>query len=420
MKYYKVGKTEKLEGEIKIQGSKNSVLPIIAASVMVDDIVTIYNCPDISDVRDMIELLEVMGITTCFFDNTLYIDGTKVSNVELEREQMCKTRGGILFLGALLSRFNEAKVAYPGGCDIGKRPIDIHLEGMSLMNVTIADEDEIIEAYTEELIGDEIILRYPSVGATENLMMLAVKARGITKLRNVAKEPEIIDLQDFLNARGANITGAGTDCITIHGVDELYGGSYRVIGDRMVAATYMAATAAIGGKVKLHNINGNYLKSEINCLRKMGCYVKYNKKNIFIARDKKRKLRALPYIEMTPYPGIATDAGTMLVVAMLCGDGISVLEDTVFEERYKVVDELQSLGAIATVLKGRIVVVYGNEKLKGCEVAARDLRGGAALIIAGLIAEGNTYVFGSEYICRGYEDIARDLSCLGADITEEI
>ncbi len=420
MKCYKVGKTKSLEGNIKIQGAKNSVLPIIAASAMIDDIVTIHNCPDISDVRDMTELLNTLGITTCFYENTLYIDGTKAVNVKLEKEVMSKTRGAILLLGALLARFNEAGVAYPGGCDIGMRPIDIHLEGMTLMNVAVSDEDGNVEAYTEELIGNEIILRYPSVGATENLMMVATLAKGTTKLRNVAKEPEIIDLQDFLNKMGANITGAGTDTITIKGVEGLQGRSYSVIGDRMVAATYMIATAAVSGRVRLENVNGNYLKSEINCLRKMGCYVKHNKKGILISRDKKRPLRAMPAIELTPYPGIATDAGTMLLVAMLCADGVSVMEDKVFENRYRMVEELCNMGAAAAVLKGRIVALCGGESLKGCEVMANDLRGGAALVVAGMLAEGHTYVYGTEYICRGYEDIVRDFKSLGADITEEI
>ncbi len=419
MSYYKVGKTDKLEGEINIQGSKNSVLPIIAASVMVDDIVSIYNCPDIKDVHEIIGLLEKLGMTVCFFDNMLYIDGTKAKNVPLEKEEMSKTRGGIILLGALVSRFGEASVAHPGGCNIGRRPVDIHLDGMSRLNIAVSDDDEVVEAYTNKLVASDITLKFPSVGATENLMMMAVKAEGVTRLNNVAKEPEIIEFQDFLNRLGANIKGAGTDCITILGVEKLHGCHYRVMGDRMVAATYLAATAAVGGSVKLKNIKGEYLREEINNLKKMGCYVKVRKNYVYISRDKNRKLRPLMCLETGPYPAFSTDAGTPFVVALLMAEGISVLKENIFERRYKVVEELVKLGASATVIKGRIVVVCGDEELEGNDVYVSDLRGGAALVIAGLVANGTTRVHNIEYIQRGYENIAKDLKCLGANISEE-
>ena len=419
MSYYKIKKTDKLEGEINIQGSKNSVLPIIAASVMVEDIVSIYNCPDISDVHDIIRLLEKLGMTVCFFDNMLYIDGTNVKNIPLQREEMSKTRGGIMLLGALVGRFGEASVAHPGGCNIGKRPVDIHLDGMSRLNIAVSDDNEVIEAYTDKLIADEITLKFPSVGATENLMMMAVKAKGVTKLYNVAREPEIIDFQDFLNCLGANVKGAGTECITISGVEKLHGCHYRVMGDRMVAATYMAATAAVGGSVKLKNIKGEYLREEINNLRKMGCYVKFRKNYVYISKDKKRKLRSLMHLETGPYPAFSTDAGTSFVAALLTADGISILKENIFERRYKVVEELVKLGASATVIKGRIVVVCGDEELEGTDVYVSDLRGGAALVIAGLVSNGTTKVHNIEYIQRGYENIVRDLKYLGAKISEE-
>ena len=420
MAYYKVEKTDRLEGEVKIQGSKNSVLPIIAASVMAEDIVSIYNCPDISDVRDIIELLEKLGMIVCFFDNMLYIDGTNAKNVSFDKEEMSKTRGGIILLGALIARFGEARIAYPGGCNIGKRPIDIHLDGISRLNVAISDDDEIVEAYTDKVVGSEITLKFPSVGATENLMMLATKAKGVTKIYNAAKEPEIIDLQDFLNKLGANITGAGTDCIIIKGVDKLKGGSYKVIGDRMVAATYMAATAAVGGKVKLKNVCHEYLKEEISYLRKMGCYVKCRKDYILVARDVKKKLRSVLNLETGPYPEFATDAGACFVAALLMADGISVLRENIFDDRYKVVNEMNRLGAMATVINGKIVVICGSEYLVGEKVYATDLRGGAALVVAGLMSLGTTQVHNIHYIIRGYENIVRDLKCIGANITEEI
>ncbi len=420
MSYYKVEKTDKLEGEVNVQGSKNSVLPIIAASVMVDDVVSIYNCPDISDVHEIIRLLEKLGMTVCFFDNMLYIDGRNVKNVPLEREEMSKTRGGIMLLGALVSRFGEASVAHPGGCNIGRRPVDIHLEGMSKMNIAVSDDNEIVEAYTDRLVANDITLKFPSVGATENLMMMASKAEGITKLYNVAKEPEIVEFQDFLNCIGANVKGAGTDCITIHGVKKLHGCHYKIMGDRMVAATYLAAVAAVGGKVRLKNIKGEYLREEINNLRKMGCYVKTKKNYVYISRDKKRKLRALMQLETGPYPEFSTDAGTSFVAALLTAEGISILKENIFECRYKVVEELVKLGASATVVKGRIVVICGDEQLEGNDVYVSDLRGGAALVIAGLVANGTTRVHNIEYIQRGYENIVRDLQCLGARITEEM
>ncbi len=420
MSYIKVEKTESLNGEVNIQGAKNGVLPIIAATVMVDDIVSIYNCPDISDVRQIITLLEKLGMTVCFFDNKLYIDGTKARNVSLNRDEMSKTRGGIMLLGALVSRFSEACVAYPGGCNIGKRPVDIHLDGMSKMNVAVSDDNEVIEAYTDNVMGSEFTLKFPSVGATENLMMLAVKAKGITRIHNVAREPEIIDLQDFLNTLGADIKGAGTDCITIKGVDKLHGGHYKVMGDRIVAATYLTAVAAVGGRVRLNNIRGEFLREELNCLRKMGCYVKCRKNYIILSRDAKRKLRPLMSAETAPYPGLSTDAGAFFIVALMVADGISVLKENIFEARYRVVDELAKLGALATVIKGKNVIICGSEELEGTGVYATDLRGGAALVVAGLLAKGTTHIYNTEYIHRGYENIVNDLKGLGANITEEM
>ncbi|MBP3339148.1 MAG: UDP-N-acetylglucosamine 1-carboxyvinyltransferase [Lachnospiraceae bacterium] len=420
MSYYKVEKTDRLEGEIKIQGAKNSALPIIIGSILAGDIVSLYNCPDISDVRDLLDLLEKLGATICFFDNMLYIDGTNIKNMPLTREEMSKTRGSILFLGALTARFGQANLSYPGGCNIGKRPIDIHFDGMSALNIYIYDEeDDMIGAYTEEIIASDVNLKFPSVGATENVMLLATKAKGITRIFNAAKEPEIVDLQDFLNKMGAKIKGAGTDCITIEGVEELHGCSYKIMGDRMVAATYMAATAAIGGRVKLNNIKGEYLREEINVLRKMGCYVKYKKKYIIVSREKKSKLRPMIFIESGPYPAFATDAGTCFVAALLMTKGLSVFRETVFENRYTVAEEFEKMGAIIAVAKGKLVVIDGVDKLVGCQVDAKDLRGGAGLVIAGLMAEGTTIINKVQYIKRGYENIVSDLRRLGAKITEE-
>lgn len=419
MNYFKIEKTEKLSGEIDIQGSKNSVLPIMAASIMADDVVAIYNCPEISDVYNMIEILKKLNCTVSFLNNVLYIDSTYLKNVHLDSSIMSKTRGAVVFLGALISRFGEASISFPGGCNIGNRPIDIHIEGISKLNVAVSD-DKAVEAYTEKVKGNVVELRFPSVGATENIMMAAVKCEGVTYIRGAAREPEIIELQDFLNAMGADIRGAGTDCIVIKGVKHLHSAEYHVVGDRIVAVTYMAAVAAVGGKVKLKNIMGSYLREEIMVFRRMGCYVKCRRKEIIISRDGKRQLRAQSCLETNPFPALATDAGPLFLAALLKSDGISVLKENIFDNRFKVFKEFEKMGAYATVFGGKIAVVYGNDNIKGTEVEAEDLRGGAALIIAGLTADGITKVHNVSYIKRGYEDIIRDLKKLGALISEEM
>ncbi len=413
---YHIKGKNKLEGCIRIGGGKNAVLPIIASSVLSGGKSTIYDCPNISDTLCSIEILESIGCQVKFSNNTLIIDSSTANRFDVPDHLVREMRSSIIFLGGLLGRFGECVISYPGGCVIGDRPIDLHLKGLRALGVTFVEENGFIHATAKKLTGAKIILDFPSVGATENLMLAAVFAEGETQIINAAKEPEIVDLQKFLNAMGADVWGAGTHTIIIRGVKELHGKDieHTVVPDRIVAGTYLAAAAITGGSITLTNVNPKDIYPITSRLWDVGCGI-YEEANAVTLESPKR-LKAT-VLQTGPHPGFPTDMQPQLMAMLTVADGTSVLSETIFSGRNKHIGELRRLGAyIVSSKEGTMFAVSGIESLHGGVVQAEDLRGGAALILAGLAAEGKTVVRESKYIERGYDGIENDLVKLGADI----
>lgn len=407
----------KLRGELVLQGSKNATLPILAAAVLCKGRVVLKNCPDISDVRAMLYALSFAGVGNSFKDGVLELDTTNAAPYYFGEELAGKTRGGVLLLGACLGRFGEAGMAYPGGCVIGARPIDLHCYAFRMFRT------ELTETETGVLIkgvprGARIRFPYPSVGATENAVLAAVCAKGRTVLYGAATEPEIADMCRFLCKAGAKIQGIGTSQIVIDGVSSLHGTEYTVSGDRIAAGTYMAAVAMTGGELLLRNTGGVCMKGINECFRKAGAEV-YRNRDMMMFKAPKR-LRAIKHLMTAPYPAFPTDMQSQTVAMLSVAKGQSRVTESVFESRFRVLEELRKMGA-GIVQEGRSVVIQGKDRLYGAEVCASDLRSGAALVMAAVAAEGVSVVHGYEYIARGYEDICDDFCCLGANVikTEE-
>ncbi len=412
MSYIKIEGGNKLEGELLLQGSKNAVLPILAASVLCRGKVLLQNCPDISDVRELLYALSFAGVTSVFRDGSLELDTTEASPYFFGPELAGKTRGGVLLLGAFFGRFHEAGMAYPGGCVIGARPIDLHCEVLRRLRAELAEEaDGVFVKGTPT--GGHIILKYPSVGATENAVLAAVCAKGRTVISGAAREPEVSELCRFLNRAGAKIWGIGTTCIIIEGVERLYGTEYTVSGDRIAAGTYLAAAAITGGEVRLRGTRGVCMKGITECFRELGSRLYRDPDTIVIKAPK--RLRAVRRLVTAPYPAFPTDMQSQTVAMLSVAEGNSEVYETVFESRFGAVTELQKMGA-NIVVDGRCISIRGTKRLYGAKVEASDLRSGAALILAGLAAEGETEVYGYEYIARGYEDICGNMRSLGAGI----
>lgn len=406
-----------LHGEIKIQGSKNSVLPILAATILNEGTTKIYRCPRIADVLNMIRILEFIGCKVFWNGSDLTVDASVVDVHEIPADFLIKMRSSVIFLGALIGRLQKAVITYPGGCSIGSRPIDLHLKALRKMNVQIIENGEIITADAANMKGTTIRLRFPSVGATQNIMLSAVLAEGITIIHNAAQEPEIIELSNFLNTQGGCIEGAGTDKIKITGMKKLHDAEYTIRGDRIVAGTYMAAVTAVGGKVTLTQIIPNDLSGVTNVIRKLGCNVSVFENHIVVERDPSIPVRSVRHLKTQPYPGFPTDMQSQVMTALAVADGRSTLREAIFESRFKIVPELNKMGANIRIVRDK-AIISGVDVLHGCEVDADDLRGGAALVIAGLKAEGITRVNGYEHVRRGYENIVNDLRSLGASIRE--
>lgn len=405
---------KRLEGELHIAGSKNAILPIIAATLLCRDTVYLYNCPKISDVELMIQILRQLGCKVIWDDKVLMIDTSTLNSSDVPAHLVSQMRSSIILLGAIIGRCKEAKIGMPGGCQLGKRPIDMHLDGLRKMQVEITEHEDFIQCMTLNLQGAQIHLTMPSVGATENIMLAAVCAEGTTTIYNAAKEPEIVDLQDFLNACGANITGAGTKKIIIHGVRKLSGITYRVIPDRIVAGTYLVAGAITRGNIILNDVYNKQMQATINKLRAIGCHIKEEKNRVILSVAKPLKGIGL---KTEVYPGFATDMQSQFLALLTTCNSISHVKENIFDSRFKTAKELCKLGAhIIVDEQKQIATVHPTPHLIGTSVEATDLRGGAALVLAGLVAEGNTNVKNIYHIQRGYEDIVRDLSKLGADI----
>lgn len=405
---------KRLEGEIQVQGAKNSALPILAAAVLCKSQVTLYNCPRLTDCDAAMRILTVLGCSCKREGNAVTINPSVITAAEIPSGLMREMRSSVIFLGALLGREGQCRLSFPGGCEIGARPIDFHIAAFKKMGVTVRDEHGYLICRAERLSGAKITLPLPSVGATENIMLAAVLAEGTTEIHNAAREPEIVDLAEFLIKCGARISGAGSELIIIEGVKELHGCDYTIMSDRIAAATYLCCGAITRGELLLTKADYRGAEPVLAVLEQIGCSIySFGEDCIYI--NARKNLKAPPMIRTAAHPGFPTDAQPVLMALCATVRGTSIFVETIFENRYRHVSELTRLGARINV-EGRVAVVEGAEHLSGAELMATDLRGGAAMVTAGLFAEGVTRIGNAAYIYRGYEDIEEKLRSVGADI----
>ena len=414
-KKYIVEGGKKLEGVVQVAGSKNASLPIIASSLLNRGITKLYNVPNIHDVQMMLKILENLGCKVKKINNKIVIDSKNVNSYIIPENLMCKMRSSVIIVGALLAREKRAILTYPGGCDIGSRPIDLHIKAFEKLGISIKEEDGHIKCEADNITGTTINLDFPSVGATENIMLASCMAKGITKINNAAMEPEIIDLQNALNSMGAKVSGAGTNNIIIKGVEKLKDLSYNIIPDRIEAGTLLCATAVTGGSITLQKVIPEHIDTLLKKLEEMGCEVKTNKSEVMLKAPK--RLKAID-IKTYPYPGFPTDLQPVIGSALIIAKGTSIIIENIFENRFKYLNELSKMGAKVTI-EGRTGVIKGVRKLSKAKVSATDLRGGAALVIAALGTKGRSTIDNIEYILRGYEKFDEKLRKLGANIIIE-
>jgi UDP-N-acetylglucosamine 1-carboxyvinyltransferase len=413
MAEYRIIGGRRLLGEACTPGSKNAALPILAATVLGRRSV-IHNCPNISDVQCSIEILIKLGCDVSYDGSTVVVDARGISSHALPREQMEKMRSSIIFAGGLLSRFGRFVAHQPGGCHLGARPIDLHLAAFKKLGAAVSEEDGAIAAEAEKLAGDRIFLHTPSVGATQNIMLAAILAKGTTVIENAAKEPEVIDLQNFLVTAGAKISGGGSSNIVIEGVRELRDAEYTVMPDRIVAGTYLAAAAITGGAIRLKNVVHYDMRPIVEKFIDMGTFVTLEEGAICLTAP--NRLHGLGHLTTRPHPGFPTDMQPQFMAMMAIANDNTTIEETLFESRDKHVPELAKMGAKIINRYSKFFHVRGVARLEGATVEAKDLRGGAALMLAGLAAHGETVVKGAQYVERGYEAIQDDLRLLGANI----
>lgn len=412
MKKLKINGPCKLSGEVSISRAKNAYLPILAAVLLSDKEIRLKNLPDLRDIKTMVKLLTNLGVEVREEGNVTIFNAKNLSSHEATYELVKTMRASIFVLGPLLSRLNKAKVSLPGGCAIGTRPIDIHLKNLEKMGVNIDLNSGYVEAHTNELVGTKLALKFPSVGATENLMMAAVFANGQTVIENAAKEPEIDDLANFLNSMGAKISGIGTSKIVIDGVKELFPTEYEAIGDRIEAATYIMAGLASKSDIKVLNFDPLHLEFVIDKLKEMGANIEVLSNGVHLKPSHLKSIN----IETAPYPGFPTDAQAQLVSLSLICEGTTIVKENIFENRFMHVPELIRMGAKISV-SGNTAIVEGGTPLKGAPVMCTDLRASAALIIAALCAEGETVIDRIYHLERGYENLSAKFEKLGAQVT---
>ena len=408
---------KRLYGEVSVQGAKNSVLPLLAGSVLCKGECVIHNCPSLSDVETSVKILKHLGCRCEKRENTVVTDSSDMSEYSIPDCLMREMRSSVVFLGAVIGRAGKAVISSPGGCELGPRPIDLHLSSLEKMGVTVTEEHGFLNCTAENgLHGAEINLVFPSVGATENIILAAVLASGETVIHGAAKEPEISDLADFLNSAGAKISGCGSDTVRIVGVGKLGGTEHTVIPDRIVTATYMACAAVTGGEITLNEVMPPHIVSILWFFRESGCDIKINGKSITVKAPE--KIKRVSTVRSLVYPGFPTDAGPIAVALMSVADGTSVIVENIFENRFRYIDELKRFGAKIKT-EGKAAVIEGVGRLSAADCKATDLRGGAALIIAALCADGTSKIGEIHHIERGYENITGTLSALGADIRIE-
>lgn len=413
MASYIINGGEPLSGELRIHGAKNAALPILAASILASGEQELEDIPQLLDIRVMLDILQSIGVRTQQEGNSVHINCSSLSTTHIPDHLMRKMRSSIFLMGPILAKCGEVTVTRPGGCAIGERPIDLHLAGLEALGATIHKEGGTIHCQSTQLKGAKIYLRYPSVGATENIMMAASMADGETTIINAAKEPEIVDLQTYLNRMGAKIKGAGTDRITIEGVRQLSPVSYRIMSDRIIAGTMLLAATITRGHIALSNVVPEHLEALLNILETSGVEIRTYRDIMTLKAD--RTLRSIDLIETGPHPGFPTDLQAITMAFLSTVKGTSVLKEKVFEGRFKHVDELNRLGANISVDLNR-AFVRGVPRLTGACVEATDLRAGAALVVAGLAAEGTTTVSNIQHVDRGYEQMEVMLRTLGARI----
>ena len=415
MKSYIIEGGKKLEGTVKISGSKNASLPILAATILSEKTNKLYNVPQIKDTKTTLEILKLLGCKIKQNSGKIEINSKHITKTEIPEHLMREMRSTVIMAGALLGRFKEVTFSYPGGCDIGSRPIDLHINAFKKLGVEITEEAGFIKCKANKIIGTNIDLDFPSVGATENIILATVLSTGTTTINNAAMEPEIIDMVQFLKKMGAKIQGEGTNQIIIDGVEKLSGVSYNIMPDRIESGTILCAVAATGGNVILDNVIPEHLTAVINKLEETGCKIEINNKKITLNAPK--KLKPIDIKTMT-YPGFPTDLQQIFATMLVKASGTSIIVENIFESRYKYISELRKMGAKVTV-EGKTAIIKGTRKINATTVVCTDLRGGAALVIAGLMAKGKSRVENIGYIQRGYENLENKLGSLGAKIKLE-
>ncbi|MCC8073079.1 MAG: UDP-N-acetylglucosamine 1-carboxyvinyltransferase [Clostridiales bacterium] len=402
-----------LNGYIRLHGAKNSALPILASTILIHGVSVIHNCPDLSDVNETVKILESLGCKVARSGSTITVDATTVNSSSIDEQAMRSMRSSIIFLGALMSRATCASIYFPGGCDIGARPVDLHLKALKSLGAVINENGSSIECCAQKIIGGKIILPIPSVGATENIIIAAAVSKGRTTIINPAREPEISDLAGFLNNCGARIFGAGETTIEIEGVERLTPCEYTIIPDRILASTYMSACAITGGEIVIEDVLPTHLSPIFPAFNEMGCKLYLSGNILKICAPK--HLKRVRSIKTMPYPGFPTDSQSPIVAALSVAKGTSVIKETVFENRFRYVSELRRFGADIDINE-QLAVINGVKKLHSANVNATDLRGGAALVVAALAAEGESTVNYVNHIDRGYENLELALSSLGGAV----
>ncbi|WP_338114480.1 UDP-N-acetylglucosamine 1-carboxyvinyltransferase [Tissierella carlieri] len=413
MEKYIINGGNRLTGEISISGAKNAVLPILAATVIGGNKSIISNIPNLRDVEIMKEILIALGCDVDGTGSTMVIDSKPLNQIIVPEELVREMRSSIIFMGAMLARTGEVIISYPGGCEIGPRPIDLHLKALRNMGAEIEESHGHLYCKAEGLKGADIQLDYPSVGATENIILAGVTAEGTTIIRNAAREPEIIDLQNYLNKSGARISGAGTSVITIEGVKDLRDVTHSIISDRIVTGTIMTAAAITGGDIIINNVIVDHVIGIIAKMKEAGVMIYSNGTSMKVTGP--RRINPIEMLQTLPYPGFPTDMQAQMMALLSIANGTSIISETVFENRFKHAEELTRMGANIKTF-GRVAVISGVKELTGAKTTAKDLRGGAALTLAGLVARGTTEVYNIHHIERGYEDLHLMLQKLGADI----
>lgn len=413
MKKIMIQGNKPLTGEVTVSGAKNSVVALIPAAILADSPVILEGVPDIKDVHSLIEILEIMGVKTKFANNQLEIDPTEIVSIPMPTGKINSLRASYYFMGALLGKFGEGVVGLPGGCNLGPRPINLHIKGFEALGTEVTNEHGAMYLRSGDgLVGTRIFMDMISIGATINVMLAAVRAKGRTIIENAAREPEIIDVATLLNNMGAKIRGAGTNEIRIDGVEELHGCRHSIIPDRIEAGTYLALAAAVGNGVTVKNVIYEHLDSFISKLQEMGVKMDVGEDSIFVYPAKDLKAISL---KTYPYPGFATDLQQPLTPLLLKAQGMSEVTDTIYPKRVNHIPELVRMGAKASI-EGNVVLIEGSDALQGTDVMASDLRAGACLVIAGLMATGTTKISKVDHILRGYDNIIDKLTALGADI----